>query len=407
MLEDLVVIQLLTKSVREEFKGDEFVISSLFKPQSLDAYEINIIDLSDSEIWRNEDGGNKSIDDINNFRSIADMILNSKKTKILILLPQNIQFQCFWTKYNKYEIALKDMIQNLSYILSILSKYFDSINLMYENTQTKLINNVYNAAFSFNHPDEGRILLYSEKSNKPTAVMLYNNIIATTLEINEYAGLMELLTALKLIHTKQDVPPWFENVRMFDDDEQFKVIEDNNKAIEIANGWISDARKKIDVNNEYKSILYTNGEELVRVVFKILEKMLGCDLSQFEDKKAEDFLFEIDNLVFIGEIKGVNHNVKNENVSQLDVHYQGYLDESDEKSEKQVRAMLIMNHQKNKALDDREPVHEKQIQLAHRNGSLIVETITLLKLFERYLAGSVSREECVKLLGTQTGILNI
>lgn len=402
------MIQLLTKSVREEFKGEEVVISSLFEPQSLDAYEINIIDLSDSKIWRNEDGGNKSIDDINDFRSIADMILSSEKTKILILLPQNIQFQCLWkNQYNKHEIALKDMIQELYYILSILSTHFNSIDLMYENTQTKLINNKFNASFSFYHPDEERILLYSEKSNKPTAVMLYNNIIATTLEINEYAGLMELLTALKLIHTKQDVPPWFENVRMFDDDEQFKVIEDNNKAIEIANGRISDAREKIDENNVYKSILYTNGEELVRVVFKILEKMMGCDLSQFEDKKAEDFLFEIDNIVFIGEIKGVNHNVKNENVSQLDVHYQGYLDENNDKNEEHVKAILIMNHQKNKALEDREPVHEKQIQLAHRNGSLIVETTTLLKLFERYLAGSVSREDCITLLGTQTGILNI
>ena len=66
-----------------------------------------------------------------------------------------------------------------------------------------------------------------------------------------------------------------------------------------------------------------------------------------------------------------------------------------------------MNHQKNKALDMREPVHEKQINLAKRNGSLIVETITLLKLFERYIAGNITREECLELLKTNIGLLEI
>ena len=55
----------------------------------------------------------------------------------------------------------------------------------------------------------------------------------------------------------------------------------------------------------------------------------------------------------------------------------------------------------------REPVHEKQINLAKRNGSLIVETITLLKLFERYIAGNITREECLELLKTNIGLLEI
>lgn len=135
--------------------------------------------------------------------------------------------------------------------------------------------------------------------------------------------------------------------------------------------------------------------------------MLRCDLSQFEDKKKEDFLIEMNGFVFIGEIKGVNHNVKSENISQLDVHYQGYLEDNEDKNSDCVKALLIMNHQKNKALSAREPVHERQISLAERNGSLIIETITLLRMFEKYLAGSLSHEECLVLLKINTGLLEI
>lgn len=113
---------------------------------------------------------------------------------------------------------------------------------------------------------------------------------------------------------------------------------------------------------------------------------------------------EIGDDVFIGEIKGVNHNVKSENISQLDVHYQGYLENHNEEMEN-VHALLIMNHQKNKPIVDREPVHERQINLAKRNGSLIIETYILLKLFEKFKRNEMSQEECICILKQNTGIL--
>lgn len=146
---------------------------------------------------------------------------------------------------------------------------------------------------------------------------------------------------------------------------------------------------------------------MVNIVFEILENMLGCDLSQFEDKKNEDFLFEQDGYVFIGEIKGVNHNVKSDNVAQLERHYQGYLEEHENRSEDNVKAILIMNHQKNKPIETREQVHERQINLAKRNGSLIIETITLLRMFERYWKGDMSRENCLELFKMKEGLLQI
>ena len=51
------------------------------------------------------------------------------------------------------------------------------------------------------------------------------------------------------------------------------------------------------------------------------------DMNKDDMSKKEDFNFEIDDKVFIGEIKGVTSNVKNANVSQLDTHVQNYIDE--------------------------------------------------------------------------------
>lgn len=203
---------------------------------------------------------------------------------------------------------------------------------------------------------------------------------------------------------KQEIPKWMEEIQMFDDVQQLDLIRENREKIHRAEQEIGKAKKIMDQNSRYKSILYTTGDELVEVVLEILGQLLNYDFSKFEDKKNEDFLAEIGDDVFIGEIKGVNHNVKSENISQLDVHYQGYLDNNEKQSEN-VHALLIMNHQKNKPVADREPVHERQVALAVRNGSLIIDTYMLLKLFEKFKRNEISTEGCKDILKNNIGIL--
>lgn len=296
------------------------------------------------------------------------------------------------------------MIPCFCKIISVLFEPMAMLNIAYENTYTIINGEEVTASFYF---DTGiDILLESDKSNKATTIKL-GQIILTSLYLKDYYQITNFLKEINLIHDRQDVPEWMKEIKMFDDNEQLAIIEQNNQTINAATENISIATAKLDENNKFKSILYTYGDELVNVVFKILETMLGCDLSQFEDKKNEDFLFEKDGYVFIGEIKGVNHNVKSDNVAQLERHYQGYLDEHEDRSEDSIKAILIMNHQKNKPIEQREPVHERQINLAKRNGSLIIETITFLKLFEKFLTGNISREDCLDLLKSEEGLLQI
>ena len=402
------MIQILTYTGKEtEFQGKDVVLSSIHGAKSLDTFDINVIILEDDGLWHYKGSDIYSIDDIYDLNSLSIMIARSKKAKNIILLPQNkycyYSYYSFDQEYTERE-ELKNMIPHICRIISELYVNVAGIDIVYENNNTTINGNEIKSSFYFETTDN--VLLESDKSKKPTTIDL-EGLVLSTLYLKNYDQILNFLREINLIHDKQDVPAWMEGVKMFDDNMQLKIIDENNQAIKTANDNISRAMSRINKNNEYKSILYTSGDELVNVVFEILEDMLGCDLSQFEDRKKEDFLFEKDGCVFIGEIKGVNHNVKNENVTQLDVHYQGYLDEHDDCQEDNIKAILIMNHQKNKPIDTREPVHERQINLAKRNGSLIIETITLLRLFEKYMAGSITRENCLELFKMEEGLLQI
>lgn len=400
------MIQILTYSGKNsEFMGRGVEVNSIHNAKSLDDFVINIIDLNDKEIWKSKCATPKNIEYIYDIKSMEAMVTNSCKTQIVVLLPQNLRYQYFYDRYkNEYVkgIELKDIISDVvEDIIDQLSDKLYGTKLIYENTETQIGGMNIRAAFYFNSPN-GVPLLYSTSGKK--VACKNENVIATTLRLENYNQIIQFLKRIGLISEKQEIPKWMEEVQMFDDIQQLDLIRENREKIQMAEQEINRAKKVMDQNNRYKSILYTTGDELVEVTLDILGQILNYDFSQFEDKKNEDFLAEIGDDVFIGEIKGVNHNVKSENISQLDVHYQGYLDNNDKQSEN-VYALLIMNHQKNKPVADREPVHERQVNLAKRNGSLIIDTYMLLKMFEKLKQNEISREACIDILKSNTGIL--
>ena len=398
------MIQILTyKGNETALEGNGIKVNKIHDAESLDSFEINIISLQDSDMWVSDERGIGTINSINDLISLSLMVKNSDKTNIIILLPQNLKYA-----YNQrighttYYCELKNIIDKYKAILSVIFPLAEYVKIVYENTMTRVGKYEVPAAFYFNE-SEVPVLTRSEKSKKGTSIMV-DNLVASTLNFSTSEEIIAFLRQIGLLREKTKAPEWMEDIRMFDDDNQIRVIKENNAIIESANNNISKAMEIIDKNKRYKSILYTSGEELVDVVFEILEEMLGCDLFEFTDKKKEDFKFLLDGKVFIGEIKGVTPNVKKANVSQLDVHVQEYMDDNDELSENIV-ALLIMNHQRMKAVSEREPVHEEVIRLAERKGSLIVDTVALLKLFENYVLCRKSREECIGVLTGNTGLL--
>ena len=91
---------------------------------------------------------------------------------------------------------------------------------------------------------------------------------------------------------------------------------------------IDKANTLLDKNLYYKSVLYETGDNLVKVVTEMLGKLYNYDMSKFVDKKDEDFRIVLDDKVFLGEIKGINTNVKKKNVSQVLQHCSAFEDDN-------------------------------------------------------------------------------
>lgn len=395
------------------FENKNITLNTLAKPQSFDQFGINIIDFRSYEIWKNDLKDTTTINCINDFRSIRTMIEKSISSTIIIILPQNIEFKYYkGSKGNYlYVCLLKDMLNELiQYILPELIS--NEVQFYYECNNTKIGDKEIASEFVFEYTEGFEdVLTLSEKSNKATTMcahVLEKDIIFTTLDLEREDQIFDFLRELRLWTEKEIVPEWLREIKMFDDDKKNEIILLNSEKIRAANDEISSAQLSLEENMKYKSILYTNGDDLISTIFEILEKILDCNLSDFEDLKKEDFIIKIGKITFIGEIKGVNTNVQSKYISQLDVHYQGYKDDlTENKLSEDVKAILIINYQKNKPVAERDPIHDSQVSLAQRNESLIIDTYTLLKLFEKFLNSEISISECIELLTKETGLLKI
>lgn len=412
------MIQIITYDINKysEYSEQLYKISKLGEIQALDDFEICVIDLTNEYIWRYDESQPTNVNCDKDLITIKEAIINSSISKIVIVLPQNEEFYYYKTYKNsryvldKY-IQLKDNKSNLIKILNSNLLSIEKVKLSFEKTKTFIDDKSIDADFNFNNFQEEKFeaLTFSNNSNKVTTIKK-DKILLTTLKILDNNEKLKLFIEnyCKDEQEKEEVPNWLNNISFFND-EQLKKDKDNNltKISEIKQKNI-EIDKELEKNLEYKSILYTNGDELVEVVMSILDELLDYDSSEFVDEKREDFLIKKEDITFIGEIKGVSSAIANKNVSQLDVHVQSYIDKLQEEGiEERVKGLLIINHQRNKPIEERQEVHEHQINLAKRNGSLIIETQILLKIFEKYKLGKITKEKCKRLFEDNVGILEI
>lgn len=385
-------------------------VSDFSYPKSFDMFDINIIDLRSEHIYRNKQSMNAvRVDCISDFLTINEMIANSKKTKFIFIYPRNINFLALY-EFGLYKISkrIKDIILYVSGVFSVLNKELN-YKFSFERTETKLSDNVNIAAdFYFPERDDFEILLQSIDSDKVTCCKK-DNLFLTTLDIRTDEELQLFLEKIGLKATSNAVAPdWMNKVILFDDVEQLKNIEENVVQIKSCQESIAESNDKLSENSRFKSILYTSGDELVDVVKDIFSKIFDVDFSEFKDKKKEDFIFTFNNKIFIGEIKGVNQNIKTTNLAQLDLHFTNFIEErGDDLDENNIHKLLVMNHQKDKDLKSRIPVDQQQIDMAkNKYESLIIETVELLEMYDKFTREEMTQEECFDLI-CQNGILKV
>ncbi len=381
------MIQVICNQLNSRFVSEKIQISKFDKIRSLDEFDINFIYLTSEDIWQSP--GDIYLYDsfrIKDINLVNSMICNSKKAKNVIVLPQDIMLKQ-GTKTDRLSHSI-DVLENV-----VKNAYhFFSAMIEYENTKTQLGDLKVDAAFYF---IGGEKIIKSEKSEKCTVIKC-GDVYLTTLDIDSKEKINAFIQNVFNASTKEPCPEWLMDFKMFDDEELERIIEEQKRVIANAQEKIDNAKKRQDDNIELKSILHTNGDELVTVVFKILEDIFNIDLKDFIDERKEDFRFEYNGNVYIGEIKGVTSNVKNENVSQLGVHVSNYMDNNPDKDINTIKSMLIMDYQRNIEIGKRDKIHINAETIAKRNGNLIIGTYELLKLYEKFKMGKWTREECIK-----------
>lgn len=403
-------IQIISDKETIESHSYNITYSSFDSPVTFDLFDINIINLQDEDLWKNNKGNVNEINCSNDLESLHRLIESNQTSKIIILFPLNYFFQyelsCKGNYYNGY--YLKDRINNLKIIINTLLPQIMHYEFIYENSFTKCGNSLFPSAFCFSFVNDNA-LTKAAGSNKATTMQITGNCIITTLSLSEDdCELNDFLDMIGLIDKKPDYPQWLIDLEKFDDKIQKETIKTKEVQIVELQKCIKEAQDKLKKNLRYKSILTENSDNLVGVVFNILEDVFSYNLSGFKDEKKEDFLIKLKSCTFIGEIKGITSNVKSENISQLDVHYQSYLEELAEKNIKEnVKALLIINSQRNKPINERDEVHENQIVLAKRNNSLIIPTIALLTIYEKFLDKQITGERIIEVFTNQIGLINL
>ncbi len=326
------------------------------------------------------------------------------------MVPKDQKFEYYYlgSPANKYTkvTRLKNMLDVVSNIAFDILLNIPEKELIYENTDTCIGNKNFNASFHFGSPNSG-ILTKSNKSGKITTIEAEGFVLSTLDLPLQSETILAFLHTIGLLECKQDVPKWFYNMENFNDKDLKLEIEKNNTKIKALEEKVDMAKQNLSKNDSFKSILYTNGNELIAQVYIILENILEFDLSRFIDQKKEDFEIEKDEVTFIGEIKGVTSNVKNENVSQLDVHVQGYMDRiKEEGRDVKVKGLLIINSQRNRSPIERDAVGQDQIKLAERNNSLIITTVELLSLYERLTRCEIESAKIIRTFSELSGLFN-
>ena len=400
-------IQYISKS-KKNIEG--FECATIEKPQALGCYDVNIIDLNNDKIWRNSGGTYSTINDLLDLKNLNDMIYGSENTKIIFFLPQDMEFYYYLNKtattsnYLK-KIPLRNVINKE--FKNILSECFDFEGMIfkYENNMTQIGNCMVSSSFYFDE-DDG-VLTRTKQTNKATTIC-FENIILTFLNLESKDQIDSFLNMVVVKEIDKHLPEWVLNYSFWNDGEIKENINRNLAKIKKLEEENEKQQSNLKNNQFYKNMLVATGDELVEIVFRTLEEILEISLEDFVDEKKHDFLFKKDNVTFIGEIKGINSNVRNNNISQVDNHQSEYLDAlEDQGLYEKTKKILIINHQKDTELSNRISINENQIKKAIRDEVLIIETSALLKILEMHRLNQLNVDNLINVMINNVGLLRV
>lgn len=74
----------------------DLTIREFGKAGAFDAFDLSVIDLQDGQFWKSDSNDDSILWDHADINSINQMILQSNKSKCIILLPQNCSYSYYY-----------------------------------------------------------------------------------------------------------------------------------------------------------------------------------------------------------------------------------------------------------------------------------------------------------------------
>lgn len=409
------MIQIITNNIKkyEEFSKSEFLISKIDEFQSFDNYLITIIDISDEDLWCNKADAINNINQYMDFRSIMSGINKSKKSNLIILFPQNIQYYYSYhyvsNRYKYTEVKkIKDMQDNFINIINSNLINMNLVGINFGKSYAKVNKSKLTADFSFINVDKKDILLKADNNNDIVAIQ-NNKAVITTLKVSTENEIKDLLQIFfrDSFNKGTLVPEWIKDIDFYTDKKCKDEIEKIDREIKNLNVQKDELKSIIDENLEYKSILYETGEVLAKQINNMLSKVFEYDMSQFKDQYEEDGCIKLEDITFIIETKGLNNEISGNNVSDACNHLIMYEDRLDaEGITENAKCLFFVAYERNKSITDRVEIKERLEKIAKANNTLIIDTRIFLKIFEDFLNKKIGKEQIKNLFKDNIGKLS-
>lgn len=431
------MIQIITgnasnKNINMKFEENtEYMVSDFKTPKVFDDFDLNVLDLSFEELWTSKINNidiydnnieynniyysdNKNIDMIKDLKQYYKMFKNNKNTKILIVLPQNIMFKYCWD-WRKDDYTMSEDLKNLTYfirqtVFTNVYEYYFKLNFGCNSINLNKLKITADFYFDEKGIKEEQKILKSDKSNKLTTIRAEENIYFTTLNLMKSREVLEaFLEKTNILNkpNKEKEPEWFKDIKILDDvnieNEVSKIEEEITKLQKAKENKLI----KLEDNKEIKSILYQTDKKLQTIVIKMLNEMLEYEDKEFIDEMEEDYRICKGENTFLIETKGLSRNIKGTDISKIDNHVQRYIDKLEEEEKIQdkerIKGIFIVANQRNRKIEERDKIPERQIELAEDYNILIIRTEQLLKLYEDFINKKIKTQEIIELFKTQIG----
>ena len=413
------MIQIITgdnnyNNIYREFRGiTEYTVNDFKKPKVFEDFELNVLDLSFQDLWTSIQGDSNEIYMIKDLKHYHTMLKNNKNTKILVVLPQNITLKYYWGWSGEY--VKSEDLKNLTYFISQtvfqnVYEYYFKLNFGCNSINLNKLDITADFYFDETDIEEEQKILKSDKSNKLTTIKAEENIYFTTLNLMKSREVLEaFLEKTKIIDTsnEEEEPEWFNDIKILDDlsieNEVSKIEEEITKLQKIKENKLI----KLEENKEIKSVLYQTDKKLQKIAIKMLDEMLEYEDKEFIDEMEEDYRICKGENTFLIETKGLLRNVNGNDISKTNCHVQIYIDklekEGKDQDKEKVKGIFIVANQRNRRIEERDKLPERQITLAERDGILIIRTEQLLKLYEDFRNKKIKIQEIIELFKTQIG----